>query len=260
MEALQVNIVGTGNIAWHLVYMMQKAGISVSHIYGRDLTQAKFLAALCNANAAELENIYLQDQQALYFFAVADDAIRPVASKFNINNNILIHLSGAMESEILDFGNNRFGVYYPLQTFSKHVATDYSNIPVCIVSPFDDVQDMLVRIGKSISNQVNVIADKQKSYLHLAAVLVNNFTNHLYDNAFKLLDEVNLPHNYLIPLMEETVQKVKYGDPANMQTGPARRGDMHTIEKHLGMLEKYPELTALYIVLSNNIQKKYAGK
>lgn len=257
MGNAQISIVGTGNIAWHLVQMFGNAGIPVAAIYGRNFQKAAALASLCNGEAKQLNDMNNAPADALVFFAVADDAIRSVASTFNTPEVISVHVSGAVTSEALRFGNNRFGVYYPLQSFSKEVKTDYSVIPVCIVAQDTELQKLLSEIAHTITPAVYTITDEQKSRLHLAAVIANNFTNFLFGQAFMILKEAGLPKEIILPLMLETIEKLKIGEADAMQTGPARRGDIHTLEQHRRLLQSHPELLQLYDVLSKSIRNTF---
>lgn len=257
MNLQAVHIVGTGNLAWHIVQMLHIAHVKVHTVYGRNITAAQSLADLCHAHASNSFKFNNEAQEDVFFLAVSDDSIREVAHKFNNGRNVLIHLSGGVESTTLDFGNNRFGVYYPLQSFTKNTITDYREIPVFIVSAFEDVIVRLNAIAEKISTHVEVINDEQKKCIHLSAVFANNFTNFMYDAAYRILKDNNISTNAIIPLMEETLAKVKNHNPAEMQTGPARRGDTHTMKVHIELLKKYPELSEVYSVLSKLIQKKY---
>lgn len=257
MRSTQFSIVGTGNIAWHLIQMFCNAGIQIEHIYGRDFQKASALADICKATAKQLHTKNSEPKNTIVFFAVADDAIRQVASTFNVEEIISVHVSGAVESNVLHFDNNKFGVYYPLQSFSKEVQTNYKKIPVCIVAQDIQVEKLLIAIANRISTAVYTLSDLQKSKLHLAAVIVNNFTNFLYGEAFRILEETGLEKSMLFPLMEETIEKLKSGSPAEMQTGPARRGDVNTMQKHHLLLKSNPELMKLYDVLSKSIQDKF---
>ncbi|MBK8487488.1 MAG: DUF2520 domain-containing protein [Chitinophagales bacterium] len=257
MSSTQISIVGTGNIAWHLVQMFCNAGLQIQHIYGREFKKASALANICNATAKQLKTENSESNNSIVFFAVADDAIREVASTFNVEEIVSVHVSGAVESKVLHFEKNQFGVYYPLQSFSKEVHTNYNVIPVCIVAQDKQVELMLIEIANKISNSVCTISDAQKSKLHLAAVIVNNFTNFLYGEAFRIIEEAGLEKNILFSLMQETIEKLRIGSPAEMQTGPARRGDVNTMQKHHALLKSNPELMKLYDVLSNSIQNKF---
>ena len=57
-----------------------------------------------------------------------------------------------------------------------------------------------------------------------------------------------------MPLIEETVHRMHYYDPAVMQTGPAARGDERTIAKHVAMLENEPALKKIYTLITESIR------
>jgi predicted short-subunit dehydrogenase-like oxidoreductase (DUF2520 family) len=91
--------------------------------------------------------------------------------------------------------------------------------------------------------------------LHLAAVLVNNFTNHLATIAQDYLTTAALPFNWLLPLLEETVAKLKEQPALTAQTGPAKRNDQTTIQRHLELLKR--EDIAVYMALTSSIIKHH---
>ena len=57
--------------------------------------------------------------------------------------------------------------------------------------------------------------------------------------------------------MEETIKNAIENSPHDIQTGPARRGDIKIINKHLRLLSKEVDMKEIYRILSKNIQKEY---
>ena len=76
----------------------------------------------------------------------------------------------------------------------------------------------------------------------------------MYAIAQELLAEKGLPPQLIGPLISETAAKA-LGSPsaAAVQTGPARRDDRQTQQKHLGLLEGHPQLQELYQKISTEI-------
>jgi predicted short-subunit dehydrogenase-like oxidoreductase (DUF2520 family) len=140
-----------------------------------------------------------------------------------------------------------------LQTFSRERETDFSAVPLCIYSPDTALEATLLTLGQRLSRSVYRIDDEQRAVLHVAAVFVNNFANHLFLLGQQIVEGENLPFDLLRPLILETARKVQVDEPAAMQTGPARRGDAETIRRHLEYLRKFPELAQVYETMTARI-------
>ena len=97
--------------------------------------------------------------------------------------------------------------------------------------------------------------DETRLQYHLSAIIVSNFSNHLFALAKEYADRNNIDFNLLLPLIEETVDRLRYFQPAAMQTGPAARGDETTMQKHLQLLNDFPQLRNIYEVMSDSIRR-----
>ncbi len=187
--------------------------------------------------------------------AVRDDAIGEVAAGLApyVGQALATHTSGATPGTVLAPHFRRFGVFYPLQSFSSEREPDWSTIPLCVdaVDPSDLIflEKMAIQLGARAWR----INDEQRAALHVAAVFANNFVNHCYTVAEQLLAEKGLPFELLYPLMTETLAKALAHSPAQMQTGPARRGDQATLQRHLDLLAEHPEWQAMYNIISQSI-------
>lgn len=238
-------------------------GAEVVQVYSRKITNARRLAKILNASATnKIEAIY--PHADLYLFAISDGAIRSVAeqaSKYlpEKTKPIFVHTSGATPQLIFKGLSKHYGVFYPLQTFSKDRPADFSTIPFCIDGNRKLVRNKLAQLAKTLSPNVSFITDEQRAVLHVAAVFVNNFTNALFGAGKEILDQHNIPFHLLTPLILETAKKVQENPPIMMQTGPAKRGDQETMQGHQELLHLTPDLQELYQKLSNLIiqqQKK----
>jgi len=92
--------------------------------------------------------------------------------------------------------------------------------------------------------------------LHVAAVMVSNFTNHLYALAEDYCRKEGLDFKQLLPLIEETAIRLKDTSAKQAQTGPALRHDSETIHKHLELLKDHPQLKNIYVLLTESIQQE----
>lgn len=246
----KVIIIGSGNVAQHLIKAFAKnTATELIQVYSR---QKENLIHLLDSVLITTDFNELLEAD-LYIIAVSDDAIASVSSKLPFENRLVVHTSGSVELNTLDKKNRR-GVFYPLQTFSKKKTLEFKNIPICIET--EDINDyqLVEKTAKSISNNVFAINSEQRKALHVAAVFVNNFTNHLYQIGQEICQEHSVPFEILKPLILETAEKIKTLSPEEAQTGPAKRNDFSTIEAHKSFLSNENQST-IYKILTQSIQQ-----
>lgn len=251
-----ISFAGAGNVAWHLVNGLKASGFNISRIWSRDIANARLLADTCGAQVcAELSA--LQEQTDLIIIATTDNAIAEIATAIGSFGGIVVHTAGSVPMDILaDYADN-FGVLYPLQTFSKGVPVDLGTVPFFTEASSEAVLQALNQVARSLSLKVHTIDSRQRLMLHTAAVFAGNYSNLMYIISNELLVGSNLPADALHPLILETARKAASGNPKAMQTGPARRNDTFTLEKHLTALASIPEYAELYKLLASIITKKF---
>ncbi|PHN06377.1 Rossmann-like and DUF2520 domain-containing protein [Flavilitoribacter nigricans] len=256
----QVVLIGAGNVAWRLGLRLHEQGIKIALVFSRRIANAQALAGELNCPATDsLDKIPALDN-CLYLLAISDDHIATVAAglgHLNGPGRVLAHTSGAVSSRVIAGDFDQTGVFYPLQTLSRDRPVNFEQLPVCVYSADPKVQDGLLQLASRITQQARVIDDEQRKKLHVAAVFVNNFSNHLFSVGQQIVEAEGLSFDLLRPLIAETAAKVMEQDPKDMQTGPARRGDQQTILAHLQYLQKFPELQNLYRVISHSLQQMY---
>jgi predicted short-subunit dehydrogenase-like oxidoreductase (DUF2520 family) len=248
MEVLpKIVIVGAGRIAWHLSRRLKGKGMPVAQIISRTAENARELGESLQTTWTINPANILPDADWI-ILAVRDDAIQGVAASIApfVTNALVTHTSGATAGKLLAAYFERFGVFYPLQSFSQEHSPVWSKIPFCVDAALETDLLFLKKIAKIIGNLVYQVNDEQRVFLHVAAVFANNFANHCFAIAEKILDENDLPFELLHPLMEETIAKALQDSPARMQTGPAIRGDKDTIQRHVDLLCQHPQWLALY--------------
>ena len=249
----KITLIGAGNVATQLGTTLQKAGFEILQVYSRSDKAARTLAKKINAQPiTDLKK--LLPVASIYIIAVKDDAIAELAKQLHVNNQVVVHTSGSMEMSVLKGTSQNYGVFYPLQTFSKSKAVDFSNIPICIEASNKKTANTLKRFAKSISKSVQEINSAQRKTLHVAAVFACNFTNHMYAIADSLLTKSNISFDLLKPLIMETADKIKHQAPVLMQTGPAIRNDKKTMDAHLKLLSTDKQLRAIYKLISDHIK------
>lgn len=251
----EIVIIGAGNVATQYCYNFQDHQNTVSYeIYARSSVQIQFQDVTLQV---ETDITKINRHADLYLICVRDDAIALVAKQLNeisiSNKAIVAHTSGTKSSELLS-GYDHYGVLYPLQTLRKEDPISFRDVPLMITGNNTRTEHLLTSIAKKISNRVTICADAYRSKLHLPAVVVNNFVNHLYHKAFEYCEKQRVDFSLLMPLIYETVRKLNAGtDPADMQTGPAKRDDQLTIQKHIKILQQLNMDPELYKALTKSI-------
>jgi predicted short-subunit dehydrogenase-like oxidoreductase (DUF2520 family) len=229
---ISISILGSGNVAQQLVSAFEKAdNIQLVQVFSRKQnaisTLSKSVSIIQDYN--QLESV------DLFIIAVSDDAIANVSEQIPFQNKLVVHTSGSVSMESLS-NANRKGVFYPLQTLSKTKEINFKEVPLCLEAATTSDRELLHKVASSISNQVYDIDSTQRQSLHVAAVFVNNFSNHLFQIGASICKENGVPFDILKPLIKETADKINFLLPEEAQTGPAKRRDTTTLNKHLDFL------------------------
>ena len=125
---VQVTIIGSGNVAQHLIQAFSKSDeVELVQVVVRNTEAVSHLIAKekITSNFADLIPV------DLFIIAVSDDAIPSVSSQIPFQNKLVAHSSGSVAMDDLDDKNRKAG-FYPLQTFSKTKEVDFKTIPICI--------------------------------------------------------------------------------------------------------------------------------
>ena len=241
-------IIGSGNVAQHLIQAFTKSNeMELVQVFSRNKEAVSHLIPK-DKITSDFSTLKEVD---VYILAISDDAIELVSSQIPFENKLVVHTSGSISMIDLNKKNRR-GVFYPLQTFSKNKAMNFEKIPICLESQNESDYMILEEIAKSISKKVYNFDSDQRKALHVSAVFVNNFVNHLYQIGNEICIEHRVPFEILQPLILETANKIGTLSPNDAQTGPAKRCDAATIHSHLAFLldENQKEI---YTILTKSI-------
>jgi len=250
---MNIVLLGSGNVATHMGHAFTRAGCRIVQVYSRALPHAQSLATALGTDAIDALGDVDVDADA-FVIAVKDDAVEDVISQLPaIPKGIVLHTAGSLGIDVFTGCVHRYGVVYPVQTFSKAKAVDFSTVPLAIeASDGARLADLFNRPGR-VPGRVFACDSKQRLSLHVAAVFACNFTNHCYAIADGLLRKYGLDFDLIRPLILETAEKVVEHQPKDVQTGPAVRRDGSTMRKHLELLQDDPGLAKLYALLSEQI-------
>ena len=229
---MKVVIIGQGNVASHLATAFNTSeNIEMLQI-----------------NSRQLKNVPNSD---VTIIAVSDDAISSVSKQLKNRDGLIVHTSGTVAMGAIH--QQQKGVFYPLQSFTKGAVVDLSKVPFCLEATNKEDFKTLEITAKSIGEKRYQITSDQRKKLHLAAVFVNNFTNHMYQIGQDICDEHQVPFEILHSLIEETAKKITSISPKEAQTGPAKRNDVQTIESHLENLSLHQQ--KIYKIITKSIQE-----
>ncbi|MCB0410504.1 MAG: DUF2520 domain-containing protein [Flavobacteriales bacterium] len=248
-----ISFIGAGNVATHLAKAMYEAGFNIEQIFSKDINNALVLAD--EVDAIAVDNIRNINATAdIYILAVKDDAVEDILRHIQKKDIFIVHTSGAIGIDVFEkTGFSKYGIFYPLQTFTKNVHVNFLEIPICIESNYEE--NWLIDIANELSNAVYLIDSEQRKKLHVAAVFACNFSNYMYHIAEDICHENNINFNILKPLIKQTAQKIILNHPKDVQTGPAARNDDKTIENHINQLEQHPTYQELYKLITENLKK-----
>lgn len=255
IEDTSIVIVGAGNVGTHLARAFYRKGFRILQVYSRTPEAARALAQEVEADpVTDLEA--LTPQARLFMVALTDDALIRLIPQMTAGreNALWVHTAGSVPMEVWAGHAGRYGVFYPMQTFSKRREVDFRQVPIFIEGCDRECADLLHAVAAALSTKVYEATSEQRRYLHLGAVLACNFANHLYTLASDLLVHHDLPFDALLPLIDETARKVHELPPREAQTGPAARGDHSVMDEHLRLLANEPYLSQVYTLLSRGIE------
>lgn len=259
-QQLSFAVIGSGRVATHLAQAFLVNGFDCLGVWSRNSEHARTLAQRLHCPLLPSLSTALGCSATFVLIAISDDALQSLSSQLQSETSLLIHTSGSTPIDVLS-NTAHYGVLYPLQTFSLNRTIGVDDIPFFIEGNDTTSTLLLQKIATRLSHQAPIICSSaQRKQLHLAAVFACNFVNQMYSTAVELLEKAELPISVLYPLMRETLNKAIAHDPRSVQTGPAVRGDLTTIQRHLEILKDSPQEADLYRMISDYIHAKAKKK
>lgn len=235
---MKIVLIGRGRLATNLEHALLSAGHEVASI-----------------NSRTLEALPLEAD--VYIVAVKDAALADVirAATKGRESQLFVHTAGSMPMDIFKGLTVHYGVFYPMQTFSKERLVDFNDISVFLETNDAVSMERLKMLSTTLTTHIYELDSEGRKHLHLAAVFACNFVNHCYALSAEMLAAKGLPFSVMLPLVDETAQKVHELSPREAQTGPAVRGDQNVMQMQANMLAGNPAVKQIYEALSNDIQR-----
>ena len=251
-----ITLIGSGNVAtWIAQRLQDNLRFPITQVYSRKLEHAQKLADLLNAEAIDDIRRLNSDNQ-IFVFALADSAYDGLLPKLPFRLPLAFTTSGTVSCQCLKNYADRYGVIYPLQTFTKTQDMRALEVPLCLESDFaGEHKTLMWELSRELSPTCYEVSETQRAKMHVAAVFACNFSNTMYQIAYKLLKENGLPFEILLPVLRQTVEKVSQMTPAEAQTGPAVRGDVNVMRAQMDSLED-ERMREIYRIMSEVIQNE----
>ncbi len=248
---MRIVIIGSGNVATVLGRLFKQNNHQVIQVMSRHEAHAKKLADELGCAATNYDGV--TDMTAdLYLVAITDAILFDLNKSFSLGNKLIVHTAGSVTKEVLKDISSRYGILYPFQSLRKEMDT-IPPIPLLADGNTEEVTAAIESFAATLSYDVRRTTDDERLKLHAAGVVVNNFTNHLYALTEGFCSKENLDFKLLLPLIEETTRRITKYAAKDVQTGPAHRNDVFTLDKHLKLLTSYPKLKYLYLKITDSI-------
>ena len=251
---MKVVIIGSGNVATVLGRLIVKNHHQLLQVVSRNAEHAMTLASELHCSMADYQ-CEIDKNADLYLIAVNDGALYEINNYLHLDKAIVVHTAGSISADVLKHISLNYGVLYPLQSLRKEMETAHE-IPLLVDGNSKETVKYIEDFALTISKTVSIANDEERLKLHVAAVIVNNFTNHLYTLAEEFCEKEKVDFKMLVPLIWETANRIAKHSPSSVQTGPALRNDMFTLDKHLRLLINYPKLKYIYLKMTESIMNR----
>ena len=250
---MDIVILGSGNVAAVLGRKFVEAGHRILQIFSRNASDASALAYEWDTESTNYISM-INKNADVYIIAVTDSAIEKVIADLRLPGKVVAHTAASVPREILKNVSPHHGVFYPLQSMRKEIS-GLPEVPIFVDGADEIAKAALTRLAATISPQnTETAGNDQRMKIHVAAVMLNNFVNHFYKLLEDFCQREGIDFRQLIPLIVETAKRLEKASPASVQTGPAIRGDLGTIDQHLALLERHPELKKIYELVTQSIR------
>jgi len=259
MYKTNISFAGAGKVAEALCKELFHAGFIIDIVASETELNGRTLSESCNAIWSS--DLIFPDSTKIIIVAVPDHRLKSVLETLKCApGTLVVHTAGSFGLEIFPFQIKQKGIFYPLQTFSKNRKISFIDLPFLLESSSEESSAILKNMAESIGGKVHFVDTEKRRMLHLAAVFVCNFTNHMLTMGKDIALKAGFSFEILAPLIQETILKAMDSGPEISQTGPAIRHDQNTIEKHLELLSFSSELQKIYTEMTQSIIGYYNTK
>lgn len=249
---MKIVLLGSGNLSTFYGHRFQASGHEIIQVLSPDVDHANHLAKQLGCESVS-DYAQLNREADMYVLGVRDDVLYTLAQTLQLPNKIIVYGAGAVPLHALSNISERLICLWCLFSIQKNNLPTLRHFPVVYNASNSNDIAMAKYLAQLLSDATYALNDEQKTDTHLCAVLVNNFTNHLYAMAYELMRESNIDFSLLHPIILDTAQRATQFPPQQLQTGPAVRNDIHTQQEHLALLSKHINFQSVYEAMSASI-------
>jgi predicted short-subunit dehydrogenase-like oxidoreductase (DUF2520 family) len=252
----RIALIGAGNLATHLGRALKVGGCKVVQVFSRTEEAARNLAGNLGCPYTTVVEEVTREAD-VYILSLKDSALEEVIARLcpDRREALFVHTAGSIPMSVFEGKATRYGVLYPMQTFSKAHHVEFESIP-CFVEGVDDATERdMVRLAQTVTTSIHLMDSEHRRFLHLAAVFACNFVNHCYEMASELTGKAGINFDVMLPLIDETARKVHFLSPQQAQTGPAVRYDENVMQAQQQLLSDAPEMREIYALISKRIHE-----
>jgi len=254
------SIVGTGNMAWFLAQKLTSAGHHCTGIWGRNAEAADILATDIRIRPYDSLSEIRDGDMDMCFLTLSDVAIETIAKKLSFEKTVLVHTAGSVPINVLTPHARDCAVLWPVYSILKNNLPRHRNVPCAWEGTTDKAKRYVQSIAHGLTDVLFEARGDQRRWLHLSAVIGNNFINHLMAVCEQICREQQLPFDIMQPIIKQTFERIADHHPHDLQTGPAKRGDTITIGNQTDLLKQHPDWQAVYKAITASIANMYKNK
>ena len=209
------------------------------------------LARALKARLVPAQTGFRVPAEGILFLAVPDRAVPAMAARVASMDPppglAVVHLSGALGLDALAaLKENPRGSFHPLRSFpAPRDPSAFRGITVAVDATAPALLRRLSALARRLGAKPRRVTDEQRVLYHAAAVFASNFVDVVVAEGVRLLTRVGWSEQEatraLVPLAEGAVRNIRERGPVGALTGPIRRGDAETVERHLRSLDR-PDL------------------
>ncbi len=259
-------VVGAGPVATALAGALRLGGVPVLGLWARKPPNARAAGAAAGVAAfsSAPPDILLESRVVLLAVrdaAVADVAQMLVGTGLVGKRHVLLHCAGAASAKELLGGVadkvGGIGTLHPLQAIADgRAAMRTLKGAVFGVEGDEMARATATALVGALGGIVLALDSSQMAAYHTAAALASNYIVSAIDAAAEVLAGAGVSPTQaaqaLVPLAEGALRNVTAKGTTAGLTGPVRRGDAQTIQRHLDALGGRAELAQLYRALARH--------
>jgi predicted short-subunit dehydrogenase-like oxidoreductase (DUF2520 family) len=257
-------IVGAGPVATALAGALRLGGVPVLGLWARRAAQARIAGSTAGVAAFSSAPPDILLEAEVVVLAVRDQVIAEVAQMLLGTGligkrHVLLHCAGAASAaELLGEVQGSvagIGTVHPLSAIADAKLAMRALKGTVFGVEGDAVgRETAAKLVGALGGLVLALDSSQMASYHAAAALASNYVVAALDAAAAILANAGVSPadaaRALVPLAEGALRNVTaHGTTAGL-TGPVRRGDAATIQRHLEALRGKPDLLEIYRALA----------